>query len=195
MNLTQIIWQKNSKNMERICVTHGEKRYTYEDLFSMVNSVKNFLGNNAKKDDKIGLFCENGIEFIAAYLACLDSGVVVVPGITSFSKEELEHVITNSDIKLFLCSKKMKKKLNVRVPVFTISDLINTNSAKSSESSNRPESKKLAALIYTSGSTGKPNAVMITHPRQNNGCPSILLLLRGISPSHDSLFRRAGCNQ
>ncbi len=82
MNLTRLVLEKNSENRESVCVTHGDESYTYGQLFSLIGKAKGFLARESKKGDRIGLLCENGIDFVAAYLACLDSGVVVVPSNT-----------------------------------------------------------------------------------------------------------------
>lgn len=164
MNLTRLILERNSENKESICLTHGDDSYTYEQLFSRIGKVKGFLTSEAKKGDKVGLLCENGMEFVSAYLACLDSGVVVVPPNTSYSGEDLEYITGNCGIKMFLCSGKMRKKLKSDIPAHIISDILASDAKEVPiGQSDWPDEGDLAALIHTSGSTGKPNAVMITH--------------------------------
>jgi acyl-CoA synthetase (AMP-forming)/AMP-acid ligase II len=179
MNLTQLILLRNSGNPDAVCLVHGEDSYTYKDLFSRIEQVKGFLHKKTKKGDRIGIFCENGIEFVSAYLACLDSRVVSVPTNTSFSSEELQFAIKNCKVKMFLCSERMRKRLKVDIPVFLISDILSrrTPPHKPGKTDDREEENELAALIHTSGSTGKPNAVMVTHGNLLANTKSILTYL------------------
>ncbi len=161
-SIARVIRKRNAKGMDRVCLTYGVNEYTYKDLFSYVDKIKAFLDENAERGDRIGLFCENGIEFVSVYLACLDSGVVVVPVNTNFSKEEMDYVVKNCEIRLFMCSERMKGKLDIQVPVFLISDILE-ETEKGKKESYEARENELAALMHTSGSTGKPNAVMVTH--------------------------------
>jgi acyl-CoA synthetase (AMP-forming)/AMP-acid ligase II len=175
MNLTRLVLERNSENKESTCLTHGEDSYTYGQLFSKIGKVKGFLARESEKGDRIGLLCENGIEFVSAYLACLDSGVVVVPSNTSFSKDELEYISGKCGIRMFLCSEKMKKKLELDIPAHTISEILASDEKEVPIGhGDWPEEGGLAALIHTSGSTGKPNAVMITHGNLLANTKSIL---------------------
>lgn len=188
MNLTRLILERNKGNHDSVCVTVGDKTYTYGDLFSMIDIASGWLERNTSNGDRVGLFCENGIEFIASYLACLDSGVVVVPINTSFSPDEMGHAVSNCGMKMFLCSDKMNRKLEVDVPVFKISDILSGKGSMRRTGSARRETDNddLAALIHTSGSTGKPNAVMITHGNLITNTRSILSYL-GVRPDDKTM--------
>ncbi|MBN2331240.1 MAG: acyl--CoA ligase [Candidatus Aenigmarchaeota archaeon] len=175
MNLTRLILERNSGNTESICLTQGDDSYSYGQLFAMVGKVKGFLSGKTGKGDRVGLLCENGIGFVSAYLACLDSGVVVVPTNTSSSREELEYMAGNCAIKLFICSAKMRKKLELGIPDHDISGILEGDGPEARiGKENLTDKGDLAALMHTSGSTGKPNAVMVTHGNLLANTSSIL---------------------
>ncbi len=179
MNLTRLIFDLNSENTRSVCLTQGDDFYTYGDLFDMIGKVKVFLQKTVKQGDRVGLLCENGMGFVSAYLACLDSGVVVVPANTSFSEEDLEYITRNCGIKLFMCSEKIGKKMKLPVPAYAISDILRMQSPPATIWKKPAETDEhgLAALIHTSGSTGNPNAVMITHGNLLANTRSILSYL------------------
>jgi long-chain acyl-CoA synthetase len=159
MTLTDLIFRKNGEN-PGICITEGEKEYSYAEMFRGIASVQAFLEKNANAGDRVGILCENGFEFISSYLACYSSGVVAVPINTTTYSSELGYITNDCQIQAILSSARFFSSLDFPRK-FIIPEILQTRAGGYKISAVKDDS--LALLMYTSGSTGRPNAVKITH--------------------------------
>ncbi len=150
-------------NPKEICIFHGDKKYTYEDLFNRIKTIKLFLSKYPEKSH-VGILCENSIEFTSAWFACLYSGMPVVPLNTDSGRDELEYMIKDAEIKILLTSEKLQDEFSIESS--SISKIIDEFWEKAKSIEYKPsgvDMDGLAILMYTSGTTSDPVAVKLTH--------------------------------
>jgi long-chain acyl-CoA synthetase len=110
---------KDAFGREAFNMTFGEKhlKITYEELQNDVRALSNILLKmGVKKDDKIGIFSENRLEWPLVYLGVACAGAVIVPIDIFMTVEELGAVIKASDIKILFTSGEFIEKIKDIMP-------------------------------------------------------------------------------
>ncbi len=80
MKLPEIIARTSAAWPERTAIVHGSIRWTYEQLGNEASARRARLREAGfKPGDRAVLWMENSAEYLAAYLAILSEGGVVVP--------------------------------------------------------------------------------------------------------------------
>lgn len=161
------------------------RKYSTQEYIDTVNNLSYaFINLNIQPGDKIGLISANCPEWNFVDYACLQTGAINTPLYPTISEHDLEHIITEADIKYFFVANEdqYKKVKNCSVNS-TIKEIITFNPIQGLRSLNdlvengkkQPQEKSLetlknlikpddlATLIYTSGTTGNPKGVMLSH--------------------------------
>ncbi|MFC2001484.1 AMP-binding protein [Chloroflexota bacterium] len=162
----------------------GDETITYGEVNEHANSIGNsLLDMGVKKGDKICALLRNSIDHIYVWFATAKIGAALVPINIQLEKEQLTHIINNSDAKLLLIEadllpqleaiqdklSKLKKVIisgggelpaKAKWEVLPFRQLLR-GSAKQPEVEVSPTD--LACLLYTSGTTGLPKGVMCSH--------------------------------
>lgn len=153
---------------------------SYERLESMTNAVSSCLRHNGiRKGDRIGLYCINSPEFVAAYYGIVHSGAVVVPINLLLAAEEIAYILANAEVRGLIFHEAYAKtvekvaasvgSLSVRIVVgkpsinadIPFSDVLKEPTSNVAFPS--VDANDLAAIMYTSGTTGKPKGAMLSH--------------------------------
>ncbi len=161
------------------------KEYTYKQAYDTIGRLKKsfFDKLGLKKGDKVALWAENMPQWGIAYFAITSAGLVAVPILPDFSPAELDNILTHSESKALLVSRKLLAKLKevknkpndiilleefVR---FKDKDNLDVNLTEvfladepiSPDQEPEVNEDDLAVIIYTSGTTGKSKGVMHSH--------------------------------
>ena len=98
-NIVEIIRKENSDRLANIAIAAGDKHISYGELFETVEQVAGLLTTRGvKKYDRVALFYDDGIDYVALSLAVLSLRAVLVPVSPSFSFDELDSVMDRMDI-------------------------------------------------------------------------------------------------
>jgi len=142
------------------------------DLATRVATLSAHLRTVARPGDRAVLLYGPGLEFIAAFLACLAAGVVAVPAYPPRNRRHhprLDAIVLDADPALVLVGDVGAAKVGewldalpgpARPMRIDTSDIV-TDSAAGLVVHCGPDD--LALLQYTSGSTATPKGVMVTH--------------------------------
>ncbi len=152
----------------------GETPISYRELGEQVKRIARMLASaGLQPGDKVALVGHNMPHWVAIYLAVTTGGLVAVPLLPDFSREEMQNILTHAGVKALFVSQRLLPKLQperidgLKV-AFLMDDLTLLFPDKLPAEELQPydyrvQERDLAALIYTSGTTGTPKGVMLTH--------------------------------
>ena len=174
MNLAEMLDSNARKNPNKDCLRVQGKSYSYRDIKTRAEKAAGVFQNlGVRKGDKVALMSQNTAAFVVSFYGILTAGGVVVPVNHKLMKGEVEHILANSESKLFLFDGSLAEVASkISAPVQKISmdspakDFPFFESLLESAPSLRPveiNDEDLAELLYTSGTTGKPKGCMHTH--------------------------------
>lgn len=152
-------------------------RITYDKLRKDVEALCLALIFELKAEgEKAAIICHNCYEWCLVYLACLCTGIVVVPVDREISGGDIGEILDFAKVRLVFSDKKSGEKLAKRpeVKYITIdgegegsflSLLVKGEALRREGFEYKREINKddLAVLIFTSGTTGNPKGVMLSN--------------------------------
>lgn len=150
--------------------------FTYSSLERRVRAIAALLQKHQAKGERGLLLYPQGIEAIAAFCACLYSGVIAIPvpppeaGRLKRTLPRLRAIVQDAQATIVLTNAKiisLVEEVADEFPEFQTMQWVDTESVdlELAEQWQDPEitSDTLAYLQYTSGSTSTPKGVMLTH--------------------------------
>lgn len=150
----------------RIAVVHRDRAWSYADLAELAGTYQRRLGDGGfVRGDRALLWMENSAEYIAAYLAVLTLGGVVVALHAQAMPEEVARIVRLVDASALVTSSPVWRRSGEGLAdsgprvVLTERETHRLPGRPSVE----PAPEGLAQIIYTSGSTGQPKGVMLSH--------------------------------
>lgn len=152
----------------------GQNPVSYGELGQQIDNLSTQLQSYGfVKGDKVALYSQNMPNWVVAYFAIVNQGMIVVPVLPDFTSEEIENVLLHSDAKgLFVSDKLYAKIVGLDFPelelIIKVDDLSVISKKKEAIENFQlnninVDEEDLAAIIYTSGTTGRSKGVMLTH--------------------------------
>lgn len=156
----------------RLAVDQSPGRVVLQDSTGAVTAVELLarvqelaLHLTSERYSRVGLLCENGVDWIVADLACQFARVCLVPLPTFFSEAQRSHVIDAAGIELLLQDRAHRPVGTGEVAEAATAPLPGTVDLHPS----RPGSDRFVAvpadtakITFTSGSTGTPKGVCLS---------------------------------
>ena len=103
------------KNWEEVAFSDYEgKDYLYKDIATLIKSLHLFyqlLG--IQKGDKIAVLGRNSAHWGAVFLSAISAGLVAVPILPDFNKENTNHIINHSESKIVIGAKSLLDKIEL----------------------------------------------------------------------------------
>lgn len=145
----------------------------YSQLGKGIDSVAELLYNSGlEKGDKVALYSQNMPNWVVAYFAVAARGLVIVPILPDFTREEVENVLLHSEAKVLIVSDRLKTrtdglvlpnlKMQVKLEDFSLISGEITNPTSRNVREVVVNEDDVAAIIYTSGTTGRSKGVVLT---------------------------------
>ena len=154
-HVIEILEDAFTKAPNAICISDGNRNYSYSEFWSETNSFGHYLQEELHilSSDLVGIWLPRCAEQLIALIGILKIGAAYVPIDISWPEERVTSISAMSKMKLivnkdtFLKYKKwISSKNNTEAPL--IANISGEN---------------MAYCIYTSGSTGIPKGCMISH--------------------------------
>jgi long-chain acyl-CoA synthetase len=151
---------------------------TYADFGKRVDNLRSGLSRlGIKKDDAVGIICNNSTEWAICFFATSGLDARFVPMYEAELAQVWKYIINDAQIKVLFISKKeiyaKIKDVLSGIPTLqkvivmegdgpdTMADLEKKGAAKKVKSI-YPDSSSICILIYTSGTTGDPKGVLLS---------------------------------
>ena len=164
---------KNFAERPSVSFVDGES-ITYKELGIKINEIAGLLFSlGLKKGDKVALLGHNMPNWVVAYFSVVSNGLIIVPILPDFNREEIENVLVHSESKALFVSERLSSRIEgLELPSLKISILLD-NLTLINEDLMQLEIKSVpkttvkeedtAAIIYTSGTTGRSKGVELSH--------------------------------
>jgi long-chain acyl-CoA synthetase len=158
----------------------GNECITYSELDDQTSRLAAALaGFGLKRGGRGIVFLPNGIEYVIGYYGILKAGGSVAPVNPTYKKDELLHVVTDSEAVVVICNREtlpvvqeIREETGLREIILTDNvDIPRTISLKNIFDEYPPKMPEIvidpgedvAAIEYTGGTTGFPKGAMLTH--------------------------------
>ena len=164
---------RNFPSMPSVSFVDG-KPITYAELGQKIENISNMLYSlGLSKGDKVALLSHNMPNWVVAYFAVVSKGLIIVPILPDFTREEIENVLVHSESKvLFISERLISRTEGLELPSLEATILVDNftllnGTVKSVTDVAYPkvivEEDDTAAIIYTSGTTGRSKGVVLSH--------------------------------
>ncbi|HXH70032.1 MAG TPA: AMP-binding protein [Pyrinomonadaceae bacterium] len=138
---------------------------TFGELDARSNQLANlFSSRGLKRGDRLGFFLSNCVEIIDIFLACVKTGIIVVPINVLYRTRELSHIIADAAPKAVITTSEMTSLIPSGAKVWEVAEI--SKSALEFEKNFERisiDGDKAAAIVYTSGTTGRSKGAILTH--------------------------------
>ncbi|WP_082152153.1 AMP-binding protein [Crocosphaera watsonii] len=145
---------------------------TYLELWNRTSLIANYLRYEVNKKSRVLLLYPQGLEFLTAFLGCLNADMIAVPAYPPKGNQKmsrLQAIIKNCQPDVILTTssllEKVKSKLGQIIDSNQIKCICTDQLGTISEelADNLTIDNEIAFLEYTSGSTGNPKGVIVSH--------------------------------
>ena len=169
----------------------GESSYNYADVERHANSVAAALqAAGVGRGDRVALFLDNGVEFVAGMYGALKIGAVFMPINPLTKDDKLAYMLADARAVALLTSAVLEPVWSAVLLKVACVQSVFAAGASAAAAPGRVRSwpapdnvarfdapatidQDLASIIYTSGSTGFPKGVMLTHLNMVSAASSV----------------------
>ncbi len=138
---------------------------TFGELDARSNQFANlFLSLGLKCGDRLGFFLQNRVEIIDIFLACVKTGIIIVPINILYRTRELAHIITDAEPKAVITTSETAWLIESGTEVWDVAE-ISKSALEFDKNFERIsiDGDEAAAIVYTSGTTGRSKGAILTH--------------------------------
>ncbi len=164
---------KNFAKMPSVSFVDGTP-ITYIELGKKIEEIAiNLFSLGLTKGDKVALFSHNMPNWVIAYFSVVSKGMIIVPVLPDFTREEVENVLLHSEAKVLFVSERLISRVEgLELPSLEATILVDDFSQVSGNKKMNSEATvpkitvkedDTAAIIYTSGTTGRSKGVVLSH--------------------------------
>jgi acyl-CoA synthetase (AMP-forming)/AMP-acid ligase II len=141
--------------------------YTYREVREASARVAGeLIAAGIGPDDRVGIFGNNSLFWLAAYLAALKLGAVAVPFATTLPAETIGAMQAFVKCKVMCAEKRVQRRFAAALPEtlpMIFDDMLAQSGVMDWPARDGVDPQQDAALMFTSGTTAQPRAVRITH--------------------------------
>jgi len=111
MNMVRMLQETTERYPGNPAIIYEGKQISYEKLNQFVEALAHHLQKlGVRKGDKVALMLSNCPEFVISYFAALRIGAIAVTLNVMSTSYELQHLIEDSDAKVFITADNLAKR-------------------------------------------------------------------------------------
>ena len=116
------------------------------------------------RGDRLCFFMPNRVEFIDLFLACVKTGVIVVPINALYREREVGHIVADAEPKAVVTTRELGPFVPSSAMVWDVDELAGAaHSGNCARERTALDGDDPAAIVYTSGTTGRSKGAILTH--------------------------------
>ena len=153
-----------------VCERQGGRReLTFGEIADRAARVAQVLrGRGLEPGDRLAVQLPNRLEFIDLFLACVQSGIVLVPINVLYREREIAHIVADAEPTLIVATEAQRALFPPGSAVVDVDELMRDAEAATVTARDgvpRPaiDGDAPAAIVYTSGTTGRSKGAVLTH--------------------------------
>jgi long-chain acyl-CoA synthetase len=164
MNIVQTIREETRDHLHRTAIIDGDRRITYGELLKQAGELSERLAaRGITPGQRIGLHCGDGIDYVIAALALLQTGAAVVPIADNITAIEVHETIDRIDLHGVLIHAKIKRTEQEQ-SAEQISDVFGFQRRLArGDADENCRSMGAAFIRFSSGTTGASKGVVLSH--------------------------------
>jgi malonyl-CoA/methylmalonyl-CoA synthetase len=154
-----------SPALDYIDATGTTLALTFGDLEVRSNRVAHALrSRGVQAGDRLAFYLTNRVEIIDLWLACIKTGIIVVPVNVLYREREITHIVGDASPIAVITTTAQQGDLPPSVTSWSLETLMRDAESQPSERITvQCEANTPAALVYTSGTTGASKGAVLTH--------------------------------
>lgn len=165
-------------NDDRPALIVSKVTYTYRDVrAASARLAAELLAAGVQPTDRVGIFGNNSLFWLAAYLATLKLGAIAVPFATALTVEAIREMQAFVNCKVMCAEQRVYRRFAgafAEAQPVIFDDVLSGPGPADWPSANPIDPHSDAAFMFTSGTTARPRAVRITHRNIQANTDSII---------------------
>src|SRR2546422_2105698 len=151
--------------LEHDCADGFVPTLTFGDLDARSDRIARLIASRGlARGDRLCFFMPNRVEFIDLFLACVKTGVIVVPINALYREREISHIVADSEPKAVVTTRDLAPFVPSGASVWDVDELsAAAGSLDGARLRTALDGDDPAAIVYTSGTTGRSKGAVLTH--------------------------------
>ncbi|MGH9937261.1 MAG: class I adenylate-forming enzyme family protein [Blastocatellia bacterium] len=155
----------STEALEYDCAEASVATRTFGDLDARSDRIARIItARGLARGDRLCFFMPNRVEFIDLFLACVKTGVIVVPINALYREREIGHIVADSEPKAVVTTRELAPFVPSGAPVWDVDEFAAAaGSGDGARIRTALDGDDPAAIVYTSGTTGRSKGAILTH--------------------------------
>ncbi|HEX4945592.1 MAG TPA: amino acid adenylation domain-containing protein [Blastocatellia bacterium] len=165
--LHQMFEAQVARTPDAPCLVFGTEQLSYSTMNARANQLAHRLRRlGVRPETLVGVCMDRSPDLVIALYAILKAGGAYVPFDSSYPRERLEFMMTDTRVSLLLTQEHLAEQFSswaIQTVLSVDAEWPDIAEESTTNPDNLATADNLAYVIYTSGSTGQPKGVMIEH--------------------------------